>query len=378
MKFAARYNNANMSWRWMLAIDFVIAVCGLLYSVFLDTRHLVLYVQFLVTYHFGFIRRALVGTVVSWFTDIVPFWYVYAIAVAAWILTLILFIAAFRKVFGFSERKLPLFAFMAGSPFFFKNFAISLGHFDIFGCLWALVALLIPAGRLYPLIIGAGSIALVVMHNLHFLLYLPTIAFIVFVRCGLIQGLSRGKIIYGGVLVLLVLAAFVVTTFYGRPPVPREVFIAYLTSRARDPIDAWGGWMWYSTISDEVRSTWDHAGITLIRLPVYAALIGLHLPVWRYLKSLITALPKPSFRIVSVAALAAILLGYLVICVVTYDYARWVSNWGVCMFLAMHAIRLLPSTDKAEAVPIEPDKSVNLALGWTLTAIPRVGVTIPF
>jgi hypothetical protein len=362
----------------MLAIDFIIAVAGILYTTAIDSPRLASYTQLLVTYHFGFTRRALVGTIVSGFADVVPFWMLYAIAIAAWIATLILFIAVFRKVFGFNERNLPLLAFVFGSPFFFKNFAISLGHFDIFGCLWALVALLIPAGPLYPLLIASGCVGLILMHNLHFLLYAPTIGFIVLVRYGLVPGLSVGKVIYGLALVVLVSAIFVATAFFGRLPVPQETFLAYLNARASRPLDPQNVWMWYSTISDEIRSTWDHAGITMIRLPVYAVLIALHVPVARYLKSMIVALPTRFLQTVSIAALAGISAGYVAIFVVAYDYSRWVSNWGVCVFLMMHAIRLLPSTGSIHHAPIRPDKTENLVLGWIVTVIPRVGVTIPF
>jgi hypothetical protein len=48
------------------------------------------------------------------------------------------------------------------------------------------------------------------------------------------------------------------------------------------------------------------------------------------------------------------------------------------MFLMMHAVRLLPSAATQTDPPIHPDKATNLVLGWITTAIPRVGVTIPF
>lgn len=361
----------------MLAVDFVIVLGAFFFTVFVDSPRLVAYTHLLVTYHFGFVRRALVGTVLSWFTEVVPLWYVYAIGTAAWIATLILFVAAFRKVFGFDEKKFPLFVFLIGSPFFFKNFVISIGHFDIYGCLWALVALLIPAGPLYPLFITGGCIGLILMHHLHFLLYIPTIGFIVFVRYGVLRGFSAGKAIYGLVLVLLLLAAFVATAFFGRMPVPPETFLAYIRARASDPIDG-GVWIWNSTITEEIKNTWDHMGMNIIRVPVYAALIALHIPVASYFKSMIVALPTPLLRTVTIAALVAISVGYLAICVVTYDYSRWVSNWAVCMFLAMHAVRLLPTTAKEISPPIRPDSRGNLLLGWIVTVIPRVGVTIPF
>jgi hypothetical protein len=378
MKPGSQLNASNKPWRWMLAADLIIAAAGLLYTVFVDSLRLPGYMHLLVTYHFGFVRRALVGTVVSLFTDVVPLWYVYAIAIAAWVVTLVLLVAAFRKVFGFSEKNFALFVFLVGSPFFFKNFAISLGHFDIYGCLWALVALLIPAGALYPLGIAIGCVGLILMHHLHFLLYIPTIGFIVFVRYAALPGFSTGKVIYGLVLVLLVSAAFVAAALFGRMPVPQETFVAYIRTRASDPIDPGNAWMWYSTVGQEIRATWDRIGFHSTRFPVYVVLIALHIPVARYLKSMIVVLPTAFLRAATLGALVAISVGYLAIGVVAHDYSRWVSNWAVCMFLALHAVRLLPSTATENGAPIRPDKQTNLVLGWILTAIPRVGITIPF
>jgi hypothetical protein len=107
-------------------------------------------------------------------------------------------------------------------------------------------------------------------------------------------------------------------------------------------------------------------------------LIALHIPVARYLKSMIVVLPTAFLRAATLGALVAISVGYLAIGVVAHDYSRWVSNWAVCMFLALHAVRLLPSTATENGAPIRPDKQTNLVLGWILTAIPRVGITIPF
>jgi hypothetical protein len=378
MKPAFRLNASNKPWRLMLAADLVIAPAGLLYTVFVESPRLPGHTHLLVTYHFGFVRRALVGSIVSLFTDLVPLWYVYAIAIAAWIVTLILFVTAFRKIFGFSEKNFALFVFLVGSPFFFKNFAISLGHFDIYGCLWALVALLIPVGALYPLVIAVGCVGLILMHHLHFLLYIPTIGFIVFVRYAAWPGFSAGKVIYGLALVFLVSGAFVAAALFGRMPVPQETFLAYIRARASDPIDSGSAWMWYSTVGQEIRATWDRIGFHSTRFSVYAVLIALHIPVARYLKSMIVALPTTFLRAATIGALVAISAGYLAIGVVVHDYSRWVSSWAVCMFMAMHAIRLLPSTAAGSDTPIHPDKKENLVLGWIVTAIPRVGVTIPF
>src|ERR1700691_4235568 len=134
--------DANRPWRWMLLADAAIVV-----GVFLDRAlvhvPLLQYTFLLTTYHFGFVRRALVGSIIALFTDKVPFFLVNTIGVVGFIVTLALFVAAFRKAFGLTQKTFPLFVFVVGSPFFFKNFMFCLGYFDIYGCAWALVALLI-------------------------------------------------------------------------------------------------------------------------------------------------------------------------------------------------------------------------------------------
>jgi hypothetical protein len=48
------------------------------------------------------------------------------------------------------------------------------------------------------------------------------------------------------------------------------------------------------------------------------------------------------------------------------------------MFLAVLAIRLLPSASTETDAPIRPDGIANLVLAWIVTVIPRVGITKPF
>jgi hypothetical protein len=113
----------------MLTVNVAVVIGVFLHKITLPP--FVPYIHLLVDYHFGFIKRALVGEIVSLFTAEVPIWLVFALAGAVWLATLALFVELFRKTFGFDEKQLPLFAFMAGSPFSLKNFMHALGHFDI-------------------------------------------------------------------------------------------------------------------------------------------------------------------------------------------------------------------------------------------------------
>src|ERR1700748_3371148 len=104
-------------WRLMLAVNVAVLAGVFFHKITLPP--FVPYIHLLVDYHFGFIKRALIGAAVSLFSTKVPVWLVFALAGAAWLVTLGLFVALFRRTFGFNDRQLPLFVFMAGSPFFF-------------------------------------------------------------------------------------------------------------------------------------------------------------------------------------------------------------------------------------------------------------------
>jgi hypothetical protein len=368
---------ANRPWRWMLAIDAAIAVLAFLYQIFVHVP-LLEYSQYLTTYHFGFARRALVGSIIALFTNHVPISLVYILGTIAWLVTLALFVAAFRKVFGLTQKTFALFVFIVGSPFFFKNFMISLGYFDIYGCAWALVALLMTTGPFYPLIIAMGCVLLILMHHLHFLLYIPTIALIVALRYVLQPKLSAGKVAYGLGLAAGLAGVFVVTAVFGRMPVPLDTYLAYVAARATHPINPDTAHLWYATLPQEMALTRMVFVHNALRFPVYAALIAVHIPIARYVRSLIAALPARALRIVAILGLAGITAAYVVIFVVVFDYSRWVSNWAVCMFLCMLAFRLVSPAPPGEEAALPADDKTNLILGWIATAIPRVGTTIPF
>src|ERR1700704_5450347 len=140
-------------WRLMLAVNAAVLIGVFLYKI---TREpYVPYIHLLVDYHFGFTKRALIGAVVSLFTDKIPVWLVFALGGGGWLITAVLFICVFRRTFGVGRERLPLFVLMAGSPFFFKNFMHSLGYFDIYGCAVAVCLLLAPARSIIFVIFSA-------------------------------------------------------------------------------------------------------------------------------------------------------------------------------------------------------------------------------
>jgi hypothetical protein len=364
-------------WRLMIAVNAAVIIGVFLYKI---TREpYVPYIHLLVDYHFGFIKRGLIGATLSLFLAKVPVWLVFALGGAVWLVTLGLFVALFRRTFGLDNQQMPLFVFMIGSPFFLKNFMHTLGHFDIYGCALALVLLLIPARSIvYIAVATAASMILILIHHIHFLMYVPTIAVIVVLRHYLVHGVSRRNAAAGIVAITSVGLLFLAAQFYGSMPVPEDEFVRYLRGRMADPSRPnllSFSYIWYQPLSREIHDTWARMPSNLLGIPVFALLIWLHTPLWKYFAGLIRSLSDRNHRRIVLAGIALISLGYLIIFAVVFDYSRWISNWAVCMFLILHAVKTLPA---ARAVPpIATDDRTSI-LGWIVTLIPRVGIVRPF
>src|SRR6195256_3565148 len=217
-------------WRLLLAVNGAVLIGVFLYK--LTREPYVPYIHLLVDYHFGFTKRALIGAAVSLFPANVPVWLVFALSGAVWLITLGLFIRLFRRTFGFDDAHLPLFVFMAGSPFFLKNFMHTLGHFDIYGCALAICLLLVPARSIvFVLLAALASMILILIHHIHLLMYVPTIAVIVVLRYYLIQGFDRRNVTVGVASTGCVGLLFFATQFLGTMAVPEAELVHHLQSR---------------------------------------------------------------------------------------------------------------------------------------------------
>jgi hypothetical protein len=362
----------------MLAVNIAVVIGVFLHKIALPPY--VPYIHLLVDYHFGFIKRALIGAILSLFTATIPVWLVFALGAAAWLATFGLFIELFRRTFGFEEKTLPLFVFMAGSPFFLKNFMHTLGHFDIYGCLLAICLLLVPARSIiYLLLATLCAIVLVLIHHIHLLMYVPTIAVIVILRHYLAVGVNRTNAAVGVLSVLGLGALFATAQFLGTMPLPEADFVRYLQGRMADPTRAdllSFSYIWYQPLSKEISDTWARLPSNLLGVPVFALLIWLHTPLWRTFADTIRALARDEHRRIVIAGLTGVSFGYLIMFAIVFDYSRWISNWAVCMFLILHAIKTLPAARPVAPIAAD-DRKANI-FGWVVTLIPRVGIVRPF
>jgi hypothetical protein len=365
-------------WRLMLAVNVAVLIGVFLYKITLPPY--VPYIHLLVDYHFGFTKRALIGAVVSLFSHEVPVWLVFALGGAVWLVTAGLFIGLFRRTFGFDEKHLPLFVFMAGSPFFLKNFMYTLGHFDIYGCAFAIGLLLVPARSVaFVLLAALASMILILIHHIHLLMYVPTIAVIVVLRYYLVQGFDRQNTAIGIAGVACVGLLFFAAQFLGTTAVPESEFASYLASRMADPSRAnllGFSYIWYQPLAKEISDTWGRMPANLLGVPVFALLIWLHAPLWRYFAGLVRSLAEDLHRRIVIAGIVSVSAAYLVMFAIVFDYSRWVSNWAVCLFLILHAVKALPAAQSTP--PISGNDRNTTILGWIVTLIPRVGIVRPF
>ncbi|WIW46532.1 hypothetical protein ML401_34760 [Bradyrhizobium sp. 62B] len=365
-------------WRLLLAINAAVIVGVFVHKIQLPPY--VPYIHLLVDYHFGFIKRALIGAAVALFTDKVPVWLVFALGGVTWLATLGLYARVFQRTFGFTAKTLPLFVFIAGSPFFLKNFMHTLGHFDIYGCALAMILLLMPARSLLFVATAAlFSVILVLIHHIHLLMYVPTIVTIVVIRHYLAYGLDRGNVAFGIVALAIVSALFFAAQFWGTMPIPEADFVAYLKTRMADPSRTdllQFAYIWYQPLAKEVSDTWGRLPHNSLGIPVFVLLIWLHTPLWRFLAKLIGTLASEMHRRLVIAALIGISLAYLVMFAMVFDYSRWISNWAVCMFLILHAVKMLPAAHETALIP--PDDRKTNIFGLIITLIPRVGIIRPF
>jgi hypothetical protein len=217
------------------------------------------------------------------------------------------------------------------------------------------------------------------IHHIHLLMYVPTTFVIVIIRYCLVEGASRLNVAVGIAATLLLGALFVAAQFLGTMPVPEAEFVHYLQGRMADPSRTdWlsFSYIWYQPLSNEIYDSWERMPSNLLGVPVFALLIWPHMPLWRNFAQTIGALADQWHRRLVVAALAGVTLGYLIMLAFVFDYSRWISNWAVCMFLILHAVKTMPA---AQAVPpIASDDRQTKVFGWIVTLIPRVGIARPF
>jgi multisubunit Na+/H+ antiporter MnhE subunit len=210
-------------------------------------------------------------------------------------------------------------------------------------------------------------------------MYVPTITAIVVLRHYLGQRATPANILVGIASLAVIGTLFIAAQFYGTLAVPQQAFADHLQSRMADPArtDLLSfAFIWYQPLAKEIADTWARLPHNILGVPVFAFLIWLHTPLWRYFAGLVRALASDTHRRIVIAALAIVTSGYLIMFAIVFDYSRWVSNWAVCLFLILHAVKALPVSRETPLIPSDDTKTT--IFGTIVTLIPRVGIVRPF
>jgi hypothetical protein len=135
-------------------------------------------------------------------------------------------------------------------------------------------------------------------------------------------------------------------------------------------------YIWYQQLAKEISDTSARMPSNSLGIPVFALLSWLHAPLWKHFADHIRALSGELHRRIVMAAIALVSAAYLIMFAIVFDYSRWISNWAVCMFLILHAVRTLPASHPVPLIPADDRKTT--IRGWIVTLIPRVGIVRPF
>jgi hypothetical protein len=368
------------NWQALLYLNLAVLTGFALYKLIFSPLLGLAYIHLLVDYHFGLIKRALIGAALGLAFGTVPPWVGKALGLLLIVLNLVLFSLAFRKSFGDSRSQIPLYVFMMGSPFFLKNFLHLLGYFDIYGSTLAFVLLLLPTGSfLYVAIAGLGCVVLLLIHHLQALLYVPAIFAIVGIRYYLPRPVTAAGISAAAAMCLILAAVCVLLQFRATVPVPLEEFTSYLQTRTTPdaPVDALSfPYVWYRTLSEEIGDSWaSFGGHWKGWYIAYPILLLVHWPPIAFMRRSLSAIRSALQRRAVTVCYLVVTLGYVVVCGIAFDYARFVSNWAVCMMLVFLASQ---SLDGDPVAPIAAEDRATFTAGLVLSLIPRVGIITAF
>jgi hypothetical protein len=201
----------------------------------LDSRHAWdwIYTHWLYDYHFGFMKRGLVGELlrIAFASQtIVP---LEIVKVFSWIIFLLnatLFLYFFdqirRLTKTYNERLhlVGFFAFCLLAPTFIRNFAYDLGRFDQISCLLFLAQWFNPALWLTALL----SIPMILIHENYIFIFLPAILLLVYLQRGL----------WPTVLVATTsLLTLIFVLKFGGADTDIDTLWRYLLSKANSPLD---------------------------------------------------------------------------------------------------------------------------------------------
>lgn len=340
-----------------------------------DVRYL--YMEYLATYRdFGFIRRGLVPQLLSYPFPHLTHLHVRIFSVAIVCAALAGYVATYARCFGVTARELPLLAFTIASPAVFKNFAFDFSRLDVFGFFAGLVALALPVSGAYPFFIGGACCIAILIHEVQAITYVPAVFCVAALRVAAASpSLRRRDVATAAIVAIAIAITFALTVAYGTPDVPPDEMLARLRGLAVDPFFD-RVFLWYVGPVQHMAAASDPALLRkqLVRLPSYALILGVHLPLFAY--ALRIAHPaRASLRWIAGIGSTAVTAGLLALLVTSPDRARFTADWLTCLILILHALCLVHPPGERERGTLLTRSA--LAAAWLAALVPRLGLMTP-
>lgn len=336
------------------------------------------YVHRLVSYEFGFLRRALVGHLYSLAYGKIPEHVVFLEGLITILPAAVLLFLILQRSIRPSPAKASIILLIMGSPLLFKNFIGNLGKFDVMGAFVAMTAVVMPVRMAAIVALGALSCLLILVHHLHATIYIPAIYGIVAIRLVAAKRANAlpSLLVHAACLSGVVLV-FLFATFWGKPSLLRSEFMTWIASKSLRSFPELHVDMWYSTIYQELSRSLGMVWPQALRLPLYAAFVLIHLPL---IGVLIGSLPPRGehllARRLTALVLIAVAAGYVITNVITFDYARHLGNLAMCALLI--GLTLIRETEGMLEVPEDIlARPWNVSAAALIAGIPWIGTVFP-
>ncbi len=303
----------------------------LLFSTLIAIDHRIhwdwMYTHWLYDYHFGFVKRGLVGEILRHLIPgpQVPLEVVKALGWALWSIVALFFFYFFSVVYRElrtheeKERLFAFFIFCCLCPIGLRNYALDLGRLDQIGLLLLFLQWFHPPALLTAML----TIIAVFVHEAFVFMFLPAVLLIVHRTQGF-----KGSIPVS----VAAFAAVSIVVLHGQPDAPVEIFWQYMNGKATSPLNNTADLLYRNLWQQFLINTEANKG----QLPY----------LWQYLANAIFLIP--SAVLVSRFPLKAfesflrlsILLGYAIVAILACDWGRETSNaFFVCTFLSLLFLR---------------------------------------
>ncbi len=312
-----------------------------------------IYTHWLFDYHFGFIKRGLVGAGLHLISSSLPLLEVQILSILMAAAVTIFFIKFFWDLRACWNHSILIFAvFVFFSPLSVRNYFYDLGRFDQL----SMVLILLQWFNIPLLVTAALATALVAVHENFFFIFLPALSFILYQKHGLKKTMA--------VIFSVTMATFFVFIF-GHPSVGRSTLFEYLQSKATialdDNLD-----LFYVNAQEQFKANMAHFEIQKHFWYGYLLYASFLIPLVLTLKSITT----DKFEKLIFAGLVS---GYLFIFIFTCDWCRHLTN----LFLILAFLILYLYRQKKLVTDFEFFKSRWRYFYFVLFLLPAAGVEIP-